>query len=99
MNSEISLSVSDEFLDDLAARVARQVADQLSDGRARSRSPWLDVRGAATYAAMTEQAVRAALKRGELKSYRSGRRVRLPVEDVDTFLKGDEVRPRSTNPS
>jgi hypothetical protein len=83
----LPISISDEFLDVLAARVADTVLERLTPP---AQSPWLDGAGAAEYAVMSIEGIRAATKRGHLKSHRSTTgRVRYLREDVDAFLRGD----------
>lgn len=83
-----ALPVPEELLAALEERVRRIVRQELE--RAETRSPWLDAVGVAEYASMTEDAVRSATKRGQLRSYRSSTgRVRYRVEDVDAFLRGE----------
>jgi hypothetical protein len=89
MATDLSLPIPDELVEALARRVAELVADGLSSGQRSPTSPWLDVAGDASYAIMTEQAIRDADKRGQLKSYRTNTgRVRFRVEDLDAFLRG-----------
>lgn len=83
----LPISISDEFLDALAARVADTVVERLAPP---AQSPWLDAAGAAEYAVMSIEGIRAATKRGQLKSHRSTTgRVRYQRADVDAFLRGD----------
>jgi hypothetical protein len=83
----VPISVSDEFLEVLATRVADTVLERLAPP---AQLPWLDAAGAAKYAVMSIEGIRAATKRGHLKSHRSTTgRVRYRREDVDAFLRGD----------
>jgi hypothetical protein len=89
MNAELALPLPDEFVEALALRIAELVVENLSKSQSSATSPWLDVRGVAAYASMTEQAVRDADKNGHLRSYRTNSgRVRFRIEDVDAFLSG-----------
>ena len=83
--------MSDEFFDLLAARVADAVLEQLeTKSPSCAPSPWLDAAGVAEYTSMTVEGMRAATKRGQLKSHRSTTsRVRYRREDVDAFLRGE----------
>jgi hypothetical protein len=68
--------------------VRRIVREEIE--RAGTQTPWLDVSGVAGYAAMTEDAVRSATKRGQLRSHRSSTgRIRYRVQEVDDFLRGE----------
>jgi hypothetical protein len=84
----VNLQIPDELLlvsEDAMRRIVRSEIE-----RAGTRTPWLDVAGAAEYASMTEEAIRSASKRSQLRSYRSSTgRVRYRVEDLDAFLRGD----------
>jgi hypothetical protein len=56
------------------------------------RSPWLNVAGAAEYAAMTPDAIRSAEKRGQVKGHRGTTgRLRFRVDDLDAFLGAGEA--------
>jgi hypothetical protein len=86
--TSLPFSISDELVDALAARVADVVLERL--GAQPAPSPWLDVEGVAGYASMSIEGIRAATKRGQLKSHRSTTgRVRYRREDVDAFLRGE----------
>jgi hypothetical protein len=87
----LPVSISDEFIDVLAARVADVVLERLElKSRNSAPSPWLDAAGVAEYTSMSIEGIRAATKRGQLKSHRSTTaRVRYRREDVDAFLRGE----------
>jgi hypothetical protein len=88
----LPLSVSDEFVNMLAVRVADVVLERLETRSPSSApSPWLDAAGVAEYASMSIEGIRSATKRGQLKSHRSTTgRVRYLRDDVDAFLRGEE---------
>lgn len=72
--------------------VIREEIERATEGARATESPWLDVEGAAAYAAMTTNGVRSAAKRGQLRSHRSVTgRVRFLRADVDAFLLGNEA--------
>jgi hypothetical protein len=76
------------LISDLEARL-RQVVREEIDRAIESRSPWFDVPGAAAYAASTEDSIRSAEKRGQLRGYRGETgRLRFHVDDLDAFLRG-----------
>ena len=84
----LAFTIPEELLAALEERVRRIMREEIE--RAGTRTPWLDVAGAAEYASMSEEAIRSASKRGQLRSFRSSTgRVRYRVEDVDAFLRGD----------
>jgi hypothetical protein len=87
----LPISVSDEFIDVLAARVADVVIERLEiKSRNSVSSPWLDAPSVAEYTSMSIEGIRAATKRGQLRSHRSTTgRVRYRREDVDAFLRGE----------
>jgi hypothetical protein len=88
--SALPFSISDELVDTLAARVADVVLERLATQPSSTLSPWLDVAGVAGYASMSVEGIRAATKRGQLRSHRSNTgRVRYRREDVDAFLRGE----------
>jgi hypothetical protein len=88
--SSIPFTVDELFLQAIADRVASVVLERL-EVQSQPSSPWLDAAGAADYACMTADAIRAAEKRGQLRSHRSSTgRVRYRREDVDAFLRGEE---------
>jgi hypothetical protein len=75
--------------DMIRSAVAESLADQRTTPQTAA-SPWMDVAAVAEYTRMTPEAARAAVKRGQLKSYRSSTgRIRCRVEDVDAFLMGE----------
>jgi hypothetical protein len=88
--TSLPFSISDELVDTLAARVADVVLERLATQPSSTPSPWLDVAGVAGYASMSIEGIRAATKRGQLRSHRSTTgRVRYRREDVDAFLRGE----------
>jgi CRISPR/Cas system endoribonuclease Cas6 (RAMP superfamily) len=85
---QIALPIPEELLEELEERLRALVREELA--RAGKVTPWLDVNGVVEYAVLSEDAVRSATKRGQLRSYRSTTgRVRYRVEDVDAFLRGE----------
>jgi hypothetical protein len=87
----LPISISDEFFEVLAARVADAVLERLeAKSPSRAPLPWLDAAGVAEYTSMTVEGIRAATKRGQLKCHRSTTsRVRYRREDVDAFMRGE----------
>jgi hypothetical protein len=87
----VPVELPDELLTTLEERLRSIVRKEL-DAHTKGVSPWLNVTRAAEYAVMSEDAIRSATKRGQLKSYRSETgRVRYRREDVDAFLRGEAV--------
>jgi hypothetical protein len=77
------------FVDAIESRVQEVVHEEI-ERALEMRSPWLDVGGAAAYAAMTPEAIRSATKRGQLRVHRGETgRLRFRIEDLDAFLRGD----------
>ena len=77
-----------DLLNLVAERVANSVAVRL--GTPEPVSPWLTVPEAAEYCKLTDDAIRGAEKRGQLRAHRSGTgRVRFLQADLDGFLRGD----------
>jgi hypothetical protein len=84
-----AVALPDELVEALEARLRSAIREELKKASGDG-SPWLDVAGAAVYAVMSEDAIRSATKRGQLKSYRSETgRIRYRREDVDAFLRGE----------
>jgi hypothetical protein len=84
----LPFSISDQFVDVLATRVADVVLERLQ--HQPPNSPWLDAAGVAEYASMSIEGLRAATKRGQLRSHRSTTgRVRYQRDDVDAFVRGE----------
>ena len=52
---------------------------------------WMTVRQAAERAACSEQTIRRACHRGELRAGRVGVEIRVRVEDVDAWIESDHV--------
>jgi len=84
------VSVDLAGLEETVRTVVREEIQAAMELRGERESPWLDVGGAAERACMTEEAIRAATRRGQLRVHRSETgRLRYRVEDVDIFLKGE----------
>jgi excisionase family DNA binding protein len=55
-------------------------------------APWRNVRGAAEYLCLSEDAVRGLVKRRQLPCHRSQQgHVRFHVEELDAWARGDEL--------
>jgi hypothetical protein len=82
--STLAITISNEDLE----RIADAVVDRLQAPAPRG---WLDVKRAAEYSSLSEEAIRTAHKRGRLKGHKgeSGRLV-FRVEDVDAYLMSPE---------
>jgi hypothetical protein len=86
----MQLDIPEGLLAALEERVRQVIREEIERAASDSRSPWMDVRGAADYAAMTPEAIRSATKRGQLRVHRGETgRLRYRAEDVDAFLRGD----------
>jgi excisionase family DNA binding protein len=83
--SGLTITLPDDLVPALAQRVAEMaeaiVAKQAAD------SPWLDVAAAATYLCTSEQAIRAAVKRGQLPGKRPCGRVLFNREELDRYVR------------
>jgi excisionase family DNA binding protein len=76
--SDLSVSFSEGFVEQLAARVAALLSVE---------HPWLTTEEAAAYCRMTPAAIRSAEKRKQLRGYRGETgRLRFRREDLDRFL-------------
>jgi hypothetical protein len=86
----VELHIPESLFAALEERVRRVVREELERAASDARSRWMDVGGAAEYAAMTPDAIRSATKRGQLRVHRGETgRLRYRTEDLDTFLRGD----------
>ena len=75
-------------LEEALIRAAREGARQALE-TSPEPSPWLSVASAATYLDTSEEAVRSAEKRGQLRGHRSATgRVMFRREDLDAFAVG-----------
>ena len=84
-----SIPLPDDLFDVLRECVRAIVREEL-ERALEVRSAWLDVAGAAEYAAMSPEAIRSATKRGQLRVHRGETgRLRYRTEDLDDFLSGD----------
>ena len=81
-------SVTLTLEDDDLRRIADAVAARLE---LRPDNRWLDVKAAADYTSLTQEAIRTAAKRGRLRSHKgdSGRLV-FRLEDLDAFMESPE---------
>lgn len=50
----------------------------------------LTVKEAADHLSLTEETVRETCRRGDLKAYKVNRRWRIPRENLNAYLRGDE---------
>lgn len=82
----------DQALAEALRPIIREELERALDGVQAGSSPWVDVAGAAAYCVMSPEAIRGALKRGQLKAHRSETgRLRLHRSDLDAFLTGGEA--------
>jgi len=87
-STELVVTLPEHTLETLLRVIARQVAEEIADNQS-TQPRWFDVAGVATYAVMTEQAVRDAEKHGHLRAHRTtSGRLRFRIEDVEAFLAG-----------
>jgi hypothetical protein len=85
--------VLDGLEETLRAVVSSEVAQALADVAAPRKDGYLDVNGAAAYLSTTPAAVRSAVKRKQLESFRSATgRVLFTREMCDRFARGGETR-------
>lgn len=59
---------------------------------------WMKLAEGAEYARLSEPVLRAAIKRGDLKSYAptpGGKDIRLKAEDIDEWIEGQPYEPKS----
>ena len=84
VNTGLVLTLPDEFLAALAERVERMAREIAAAQTAQS--PWLDVAAAATYLCTTDQAIRAAVKRGQLPGKRPNGRVLFTRDELDRYV-------------
>jgi hypothetical protein len=82
----LAVILTDEQLEALAERIAQKL------DLPQSPAPhWFNVAGAAEYAATTEDAIRCAERRGQLRGYRAetGRRLRFHRGDLEGWVRGE----------
>lgn len=84
MSTEVVLTLSDDQLAAVATRVERIARDIAAD--LAVPSAWLDVAGAASYLVTTPQAIRAAIKRGQLPGKRPNGRVMFTRAELDRYV-------------
>ncbi len=82
--TQVVFTLSDEDLAALAKRIERMARDIAADQT--RHSSWLDVPGAAAYLSTTQQAIRAAVKRGQLPGKRPNGRVLFTREELDRYV-------------
>ena len=70
---------------------ARQgAADALTKVELRGQDEWLSVEHAATYADLTEPALRALIRRNQVQAHRSAQgHVRIRRSELDVYLEGE----------
>jgi excisionase family DNA binding protein len=78
-------------VDQLLERVREIVHEAVSASQPPAEpEPWLNVKSAAKYLDMTEDALRSLVKRGEIKPYRSENNgLRFRREQLDAFAMGE----------
>jgi excisionase family DNA binding protein len=57
----------------------------------------LTVKEAASYLSLTEDTVRSSCRRGDLKAHKVNRRWRIPRENLNAYLYGDQQTDVNTN--
>jgi excisionase family DNA binding protein len=68
--------------------------DTDSSGRERPTEPaFHTVKGTAGYLRLCEKQVRRLISRGELPAYRFGTALRIKKEDIDTYVRAQQVGP------
>ena len=86
----LTLTLSDEQLAELARQVAPLVARPEPGGGTEQDSPWLSIAAAAGYLSVSERTIEREIERGRLRSSTLGRRRLLHRNDLDALVsKGD----------
>jgi excisionase family DNA binding protein len=78
----LTISLTDEQVNEIAARAAELVADHQPAG-----SPWLDTKDAADHIAATPGRIHDLVQLGHLTPRRDGRRLLFRREDLDAYLE------------
>jgi excisionase family DNA binding protein len=82
----LSLSIPDDFVDQVASRVLELLAEQ---ERGKSKpEPWLNVTDAAEYLACRKQRVHNLTSQGRLRYAKDGSRVVFKREWLDDLIEG-----------
>jgi excisionase family DNA binding protein len=78
----LEISITPDDIERIATRTAQLLAMMTSVER------WLDVPGAADHVALTPDAIRALVKRGQIPFYRTENgRVRFAVSELDNWVR------------
>jgi len=65
-----------------------------SSGQEKTADPaFYTVKETAAYLRLCEKQVRRLISRGELPAYRFGTALRIKREDIDTYVRAQQVRP------
>ena len=67
-----------------------------SSGHEAADPPFHTVKETAKYLRLCEKQVRRLISRGELPAYRFGTALRIKREDIDTYVRAQQVGPRIT---
>jgi excisionase family DNA binding protein len=67
------------------------IPTRVTEGQAR----YLNTKQAATYSGLSEATIRNRIRSGELKAYRSHRRVLVDIEEIDRFIRGSNTEPQA----
>jgi hypothetical protein len=81
----LPISISDEFFDVLAARVADALLERLE-----SPTEWLRVDRAADHLQTTSDAIRALVKRGKVPVHRRDGRLYFDKRELDNYVRGND---------
>lgn len=84
MELTVKLPDDNDLLQALAQRIAALIAPELDS--TEHPTAWMDVGGAALYLCTTKQAIRAAVKRGQLPGKRPNGRVMFTREELDRYV-------------
>jgi excisionase family DNA binding protein len=80
----LEISITDDDIERIATRTAELLADTMATGIER----WLDVPGAADHVALTPDAIRALVKRGQIPFHRTENgRLRFSVTELDHWVR------------
>lgn len=84
-----SFPLSDELLDHLATRVAKELSCRLSP----PPEPYMNADQAAEYLACSKRRIYDLAERGALVSYRDGKRLLFKRHDLDNYVRDEHPRP------
>lgn len=83
--TDLALTLPPELVEEIAARAAAIVLEQLERDQSRDEGPWLTLPQAGERLGCSPDAVRMRVKRGRLEYKRQGRRLYVSRASVDAL--------------